>query len=313
MLRLAARGRGPRRDHPSTAPTSARRRVVAIRARHRRAARSRWCRSRPPRTLTIDSRFRLLGRAGDGAGDAQGGVPQPPAPAWWPRSRQAASRWSAWRPTTDRLLATGSAVAAGRRCCSARSSGSSSRSRIRMGVTVVNPLQFLRELFTVSGAGTLIRRGSRIDVRDGWQSRRPGAAARALRTRRSASDMRDDFFDDARSRAPYVEENYRGAAVVRRDGGGALPDQVRRRAPGPGRRPRRRALVGWSPATTRRSSGARARRTRSPPGTSSSATASLRFPKWHVFWRGLPVETIEPGGPATRSPPTATSIRAESR
>ena len=34
----------------------------------------------------------------------------------------------------------------------------------RFSVTVVNPLQLLRELFTVNGAGTLIRRGSRIDV-----------------------------------------------------------------------------------------------------------------------------------------------------
>ena len=33
----------------------------------------------------------------------------------------------------------------------------------RMSVAVVNPLQLLRELFTVSGAGTLIRKGSRIE------------------------------------------------------------------------------------------------------------------------------------------------------
>ena len=50
-----------------------------------------------------------------------------------------------------------------------------------MGVNVVNPLQFLRELFTVNGAGTLIRRGSRIDVRETGGFGRPGAAARAVR------------------------------------------------------------------------------------------------------------------------------------
>jgi acetylglutamate kinase len=33
----------------------------------------------------------------------------------------------------------------------------------RMSVAVVNPLQLLRELFTVSGAGTMIRKGSRIE------------------------------------------------------------------------------------------------------------------------------------------------------
>src|SRR3954467_10775213 len=39
----------------------------------------------------------------------------------------------------------------------------------RMGVAVVNPLHLLRELFTVSGAGTLIRRGSRIESHAGWE------------------------------------------------------------------------------------------------------------------------------------------------
>jgi hypothetical protein len=38
----------------------------------------------------------------------------------------------------------------------------------RLSVTVVNPLQLLRELFTVNGAGTLIRRGSRIDAHASW-------------------------------------------------------------------------------------------------------------------------------------------------
>src|SRR4029078_12335280 len=38
----------------------------------------------------------------------------------------------------------------------------------RLSVTVVTPLQLLRELFTVNGAGTLIRRGSRIDTHSSW-------------------------------------------------------------------------------------------------------------------------------------------------
>ena len=50
-----------------------------------------------------------------------------------------------------------------------------------MGVNVVNPLQFLRELFTVNGAGTLIRRGSRIDVRDGWEAVDPARLRGAVR------------------------------------------------------------------------------------------------------------------------------------
>src|SRR5688572_20433660 len=39
----------------------------------------------------------------------------------------------------------------------------------RLSATVVNPLQLLREFFTINGAGTMIRRGSRIDVADDWR------------------------------------------------------------------------------------------------------------------------------------------------
>ena len=81
-----------------------------------------------------------------------------------------------------------------------------------MGVTVVNPLQFLRELFTINGAGTLIRRGSRIDVHDGWQSVDP-VRLRALFASAFGRDIRDDFFTRPIART-FVEENYRGAAVV---------------------------------------------------------------------------------------------------
>ena len=82
-----------------------------------------------------------------------------------------------------------------------------------MSVTVVNPLQLLRELFTVSGAGTLIRKGCASTSRDGWSRRRPGAAARpvdsAFGTRRSAP------ISSSRPIArTFVEEHYRGAAVV---------------------------------------------------------------------------------------------------
>ena len=63
----------------------------------------------------------------------------------------------------------------------------------RISVTVVNPLQLLRELFTVNGAGTLIRRGSRIDVHTTAGGRRSRAAARrcsiGVRARRCAPEF----------------------------------------------------------------------------------------------------------------------------
>src|SRR5262249_955284 len=39
----------------------------------------------------------------------------------------------------------------------------------RMLIAVASPLQLLRELFTVKGAGTLIKRGSAILCNHGWQ------------------------------------------------------------------------------------------------------------------------------------------------
>ena len=48
----------------------------------------------------------------------------------------------------------------------------------RMSVAVVSPLALLRELFTVSGAGTLIRKGSRIEGHSQLRPDRPRPAAR---------------------------------------------------------------------------------------------------------------------------------------
>ena len=258
------------------------------------AARSPWSRWRPPRRCPSTTRFRLL--AGAGA-------------RRWRRARWCSSAGGrAWRSAPATALGrqpghrhraaagAGRAARAGRRCCSARSSGSWRHVPHRMSVTVVNPLQLLRELFTVNGAGTLIRRGSRIDVHDGWD----GLDRVRLRALFSSAFGRPSVPTSSTSpiARTFVEEDYRGAAVVARDEGGALPDEVRRRAAGPGRRASGPSSGPGRPRLPRVLLALPPRRTRSPPGTSSSATGSLRFPEWHVFWRGLPVETIEPRGPA---------------
>jgi acetylglutamate synthase len=160
-----------------------------------------------------------------------------------------------------------------------------------MGVTVVNPLQFLRELFTINGAGTLIRRGSRIDVHDGWQSVDPGRL-RALFASAFGRDIRDDFFARPIART-FVEENYRGAAVVAETAVAPYLTKfaVERQAQGDG-------LGGeiWSLVT--RDYPAFFWRSRPEnPITAwyvKQCDGLLRFPKWHIFWRGLPVETIGP-------------------
>jgi acetylglutamate kinase len=159
------------------------------------------------------------------------------------------------------------------------------------GVTVVNPLQFLRELFTVNGAGTLIRRGSRIDVRQGWEAVDP-PRLRALFESAFGRTIRDDFFARPIART-FVEESYRGAAIVTDTAVAPYLTKfaVDRQAQGEGLGGEIWSLVTRDyPAFFWRSRPAN-------PITSwyvKQCDGLVRFSEWHVFWRGLPVETIDP-------------------
>jgi GNAT superfamily N-acetyltransferase len=160
----------------------------------------------------------------------------------------------------------------------------------RLSVTVVNPLQLLRELFTVNGAGTLIRKGSRIDVHDGWDSV-DHTRLTALFASAFGRAIRPDFFAQPVART-FVEEAYRGAAIVQETA--VVPYltkfAVERAAQGEGLGGELWSLVTrdfprffW----------------RSRPDNAITAwyvkqcDGLVRLPEWHVFWRGLPVETID--------------------
>ncbi len=159
------------------------------------------------------------------------------------------------------------------------------------GVTVVNPLQFLRELFTVNGAGTLIRRGSRIDVRQGWDAVDP-PRLRALFESAFGRTIREDFFSRPITRT-FVEEGYRGAAIVAETPVAPYLTKfaVERQAQGEGLGSEIWSLV------TRDYPGFFWRSRPDNPITAwyvKQCDGLVRFPEWHVFWRGLPVETIDP-------------------
>jgi bifunctional N-acetylglutamate synthase/kinase len=159
------------------------------------------------------------------------------------------------------------------------------------GVTVVNPLQFLRELFTVNGAGTLIRRGSRIDVRQGWEAVDP-PRLRALFESAFGRTIRDDFFAQPIART-FVEESYRGAAIVADTVVAPYLTKfaVERQAQGEGLGSEIWSLVTRDyPAFFWRSRPAN-------PITAwyaKQCDGLVRFPEWHVFWRGLPLQTVDP-------------------
>ncbi|MGA7992857.1 MAG: hypothetical protein WCC53_15590 [Thermoanaerobaculia bacterium] len=79
-------------------------------------------------------------------------------------------------------------------------------------VAITSPLNVLRELFTVKGAGTLLRRGARIARREGWN----GVDLARLRELLASSFGRaplEAFFKATPSRV-YLEEAYRGCAIL---------------------------------------------------------------------------------------------------
>ena len=88
----------------------------------------------------------------------------------------------------------------------------------RMSVAVVNPLHLLRELFTVNGAGTLIRRGSKIDAYPSFAGI-DRARLRTLLESAFGMVMKPGVLDEGgrlerETECLYVEEAYRGAALL---------------------------------------------------------------------------------------------------
>jgi len=84
--------------------------------------------------------------------------------------------------------------------------------RATLSVSITSPLDLLRELFTVKGAGTLVRRGSAIARHLGWD----GVDATRLRALVEQSFGRPLLagFETRPILAAYVADDYRGAALV---------------------------------------------------------------------------------------------------
>lgn len=82
----------------------------------------------------------------------------------------------------------------------------------RVTVSVTSPLDLLRELFTVKGAGTLVRRGARVTRYGAW-GELDAPRLIALVEDAFGRPLRADFRDRAFARA-YVADDYRGAAIV---------------------------------------------------------------------------------------------------
>jgi hypothetical protein len=163
----------------------------------------------------------------------------------------------------------------------------------RMSVAVVNPLAMLRELFTVSGAGTLIRKGSRIEI----HANLDGAGIDSNRLRRLLESafgkpLREEALSTPVERV-YLEENYLGAALLSPCPIASYLSKfaVERAAQGEG--------IGtdlWSIMVRDYPSFFWRSRPDNPitPWYAKQCDGLLRTPDWHVFWRGLPPGRIEP-------------------
>ena len=82
----------------------------------------------------------------------------------------------------------------------------------RVVASVTSPLSLLRELFTVKGAGTLVKRGTSIE-RHASYATIDVPRLRALLESSFGRPLAEAFFDDP-PLAVYLEESYRGAAIL---------------------------------------------------------------------------------------------------
>ena len=160
----------------------------------------------------------------------------------------------------------------------------------RLSVAITSPLNLFRELFTIKGAGTLLRRGATIERRRFAELDRE--RLRALLTRAFGRPPVDDFF--GRDIAwGYVEEGYRGAALVQETPLGAYLSKfaVDAEAQGEGiGRDLWQALAADYARIFWRA------RPKNDVGAwyVKLCDGLMRFPEWHVYWKGLPPADVAP-------------------
>lgn len=156
-------------------------------------------------------------------------------------------------------------------------------------VAVTSPLNLLRELFTVKGAGTLLRRGARVVRHEGWE----GVDLPRVRELLASSFGRapaEAFFARTPGRV-YLEESYRGCAILSDSPLGAYLTKfaVSAEAQGEGiARDLWDALAADTPVVFWR-----ARRTNPIREWYDRLCDGLvRLPDWTVYWKGLAPDAI---------------------
>ncbi|MBI2897113.1 MAG: hypothetical protein HYY06_26380 [Deltaproteobacteria bacterium] len=162
--------------------------------------------------------------------------------------------------------------------------------RHRMSAAVTNPLHLLRELFTVKGAGTLIKLGSRIDRFEGLDGVDVPRLERLVESA-FGHRLQPAFLDRPLERV-YLEESYQGAALFTRAPMGPYLSKfaVERRAQGEG--------IGtdlWAALCADHASFFWRSRPANPiaPWYVKQCDGMQRVDRWQVFWKGIGPDRIE--------------------
>ena len=163
------------------------------------------------------------------------------------------------------------------------------RATHRMFIAITSPLMLLRELFTVKGSGTLIKRGSNVLRKNGMGELDQAKLAELLQSS-FARELDPHFFERDFARI-YLEENYRGAAIVREtlEGAYLCKFAVEREAQGEG--------LGrdiWQVVVTDYKKLFWRARPENPivPFYVQECDGMTRTEHWHVFWKGIEPDRI---------------------
>jgi acetylglutamate kinase len=156
-------------------------------------------------------------------------------------------------------------------------------------ITISSPLDLLRELFTVKGAGTLLRRGFVIERRGGFDAIDHARLRGLLKS--SFGRPPDDAFFMRPASDIYLEPDYHGAAVLRATPLGPYLTKfaVDREAQGEG--------MGndlWRRVTADHPTVFWRARPDNPivAWYTKQCDGLARFAEWQVFWKGLAPERI---------------------
>lgn len=151
-------------------------------------------------------------------------------------------------------------------------------------VAVTSPLNLLRELFTVKGAGTLLRRGARVVRHEGWE----GVDVARIRELLASSFGREpaaEFFGRVPGRV-FLEEGYRGCVILEETPLGSYLTKFAVSAEAQGEGIARDLWEALFPETSIVFWRAR-RRNPISEWYAKICDGLARFPEWTVYWKGL--------------------------